>query len=295
MKKINRSIVTDALTLIVMAYHDSLDVFENFEYVYINYRSITTIQQAYLSGEYPLISKLLDWIQTADNIVLEADGFIDEEDQNVKLFSADYVACCNIAIKRDSPFLYCDRLAPIVQAMSDPTISPEVQFVSIPAVCNRVFALTPERLNELLYCYLKDCTFVSFRAETILHQIQKQNYVFSKEQLAPFMFCDTNCDMHSFANVYLITIKELYAKDLKAANDFTCIVLEDAYRIWRKGTYYRIMAEEYADISAYSKAQSIAKYVTEILQGIADIFAVMDGNLLDYYNKLSVALDFNED
>ena len=295
MKRINRRIVTDALTLIVMAYHNSLDVFESFEHVYINYRSITTIQQAYLSGEYPLISEILDWIQTANNIVFEADGFIDEEDQAVKLFSADYVACCNIAIKRDSPFLYCDRLAPIVQSMSESTTSPDVQFVSIPAVCNKVFALIPERLNDLLYSYLMDCTFVSFRAETILHQIRKQNYVVSEEQLAPFMFCDTNCDMHSFANVYVIAIKELYTKDRKAANDFACIVLEDAHRIWRQGTYYRLAGEEYEDISAYSKAENIANYVTEVLQGIADTFDVMDGNLLDNYNKLSSASGFVTD
>jgi len=72
-------------------------------------------------------------------------------------------------------------------------------------------------------------------------------------------------------------------------------VLEDAHRIWRQGTYYRLAGEEYEDISAYSKAENIANYVAEVLQGIADTFDVLDGNLLDNYNKLSSASGFVTD
>lgn len=286
LRKVRKNVVIDALTLILMAYHDCLGVLDSFEHVYVNYRSIATIQQEYLSGEYPLISDILSWLKSAENVIFEADGFIDEENQIVQLFSANFMACCNIAATVDAPFLYCDVIARKLQALSGSGISPDVDFVSIPAVCNKFLALNPQRLSDVLYGFLKDTTFISFRPETILYQIRKQNYVVSKELIAPFMFCDTSCDMHSFANVYLAAIKELHSENLDAAYALACIILEDALRIWRKGTYYRLMEVNYPNLESVAKAEAINQYVWEVLQGIEETFENMQDNLACHFNAL---------
>lgn len=289
--KIRKNIVVDALSLIIMAYHGCLDVLASFEDVYVNCRSVATIQQLYLSYEYPFVSDILAWLESAGNIVFKADGFVDEESTIVKLFSADFMACCNIATDLDVPFLYCDVLARKLQTIPESGILPTVEFVSIPAVCNKFLAQEPQRLSDVLYSLLKNATFISFRAETILHQIRKQNYAISKELIYPFMFCDTSCDMSSFANVYLLAIRELYSENTDAASTLACIVLEDALRIWRQGTYYRLMKEKTIDFESSVKAATIEKYVREVLQGIKRIFGDMKGALSEHFDALIVAIE----
>lgn len=228
------------------------------------------------------------------NIVYEADGFV-EEDNISQLFSHSFVSCCNIAVKNSVPFLYCDVIARKFQSVPGLNFFPQVTFVSIPAICNKMFATEPERLSDALYSFLQDCTFVSFRAETILCQIRKQNYVIIKEYMASFMFCDTACDMSSFARVYLGAIRQLVTEEYDAAVDLANIVIEDAVRIWRRGTYYRQIQMREPISEAAIKAYSIEQYIFEILRGIEDIFESLPKGASIQFDKLALMCGYQKE
>lgn len=290
-EKIGNVIVTDALTLVLMAYHDCLNVLNAFETVYINCSSVATVQRLYLSYGHPSVSEVLSWLEAADNIVFRADGFVDQDNQVAKLFSEEFVSCCNIAADINIPFLYCDVLARKLQVLPESGPLVGVDFVSIPSVCNKILEEDPQRLSDVLYSLLKTSTFISFRAETILYQIRKHNYEVSKELLAPFMFCNTTCNMQTFTNVYLTAIKALCNEKSDAAEALACIVLEDALRIWRQGTYYRFMQEDSIDLELAMKAAAITRYVREVLQGIKRIFGDMKGALAEHFDVLVAATE----
>lgn len=100
----------------------------------------------------------------------------------------------------------------------------------------------------------------------------KQNYDVTTELISPFMFCTPSCDMHSFASVYLSAIAVLRDEQYKAAIALAGIVINDALKIWRKGTYHRQLAERIPNAESEYKADAISNYVLEILQGIKEIF-----------------------
>lgn len=286
-RKIEHCVVTDALTLAIMGYHDCLIALEKCERVYVNYRSIASLQQAYVSTGYPFLMDILTWLQTRDNLIFEADGFGDQECQIAELFSFDFIGCCNIASQKNIPFLYCDLVARRVQGIQGFEDIAAVEFVSIPGVCNKMLVHEPDKLENALYNLLKNCTFVSFGAETVLSQIRKLDYVLSEEQISPFMICNTRCDMHSFASVYLKTIEVLRTENYEAACEFACIVLKDALRIWKQGTYYRQLQENHTNIEARNKAYVIEAYVEEVLWGVVEIFQTVPSKLLYWVEKLS--------
>lgn len=286
-KKIGQSIVVDGLTLVIIAYHGCLSVLDGFEHVYVNYRSVATVQQWFLCYGFTSLSEVLTWFQTASNVIFEPDGFIDDENPITEMFSGDFVACCNIASNRKIPYLYCDMTARNFQRIAELRIAPDVEFVSIPAACYKSFAKNAEKLSDALYSLLKDSTFINFNANTILHQIRKQNYNVSTELMAPFMFCTTACDMHSFANVYLSAIAVLERENPDAAVKLAGIILEDAFKIWKRGTYYRQLIESIPNAVAEYKANATSKYVLEILQGMEQIFDILPGELVTTFGFLS--------
>ena len=286
-KMIGDSIVVDALTLVIIANHKSLPILDGFSHVHINYRSIATVQQMYINDPHEYLLDILEWFQCAENICFEPDGFIDEDDRITGLFSADFVACCNIASTYGIPYLYCDLTAFNLQQITNMGVSEKVEFVSITAACYKVFALNQDKLHDSLYRFLKDSTFINFNAETVLYQIREQGYCVSAELMSPFMFCTTSCDMHSFANVYLSAIEVLRDEQRDAAVALAEIVFSDAHKIWNRGTYYRFLAESGTDLEAYRKATEIRKYVEEILRGIVKIFGVLPDKLIRQYEVLT--------
>lgn len=286
-RKMGDSVVVDALTLVIIAYHNCLSVLEGFSHVYVNYKSIATVQQLFICYGLACLSDILQWFQEADNIIFEPDGFVDDDDRIAELFSADFVACCSIASTYKIPYLYCDLAAFNFQRVPGIGLPLDVEFVSISAACYKVFAKEQERLQDSLYNLLKDSTFINFRAETILHQIRKQNYCVSAELMAPFMFCTTSCDMHSFANVYLSAIEVLRDEWRDAAIALAEIVLLDSTKIWKRGTYYRRLVERDENLEAYNKATAITKYVQEILSGIELIFGEVPDKFVISFEALS--------
>ena len=286
-KKLGEALVVDALTLVIIAYHGCLSALDGFSQVYVNYKSIATVQQLFLGYGFICLSDILTWLQVSRNVIFEPDGFIDEESDMIEVFSSDFVACCSIASTHKIPYLYCDLTAWNFQQVPGLGIDPDIEFISIPAVCRKSFALDQEKLNDALYSLLKDSTFINFNAETILHQVRKQNFNVSAELMAPFMFCTPTCDMHSFAAVYLSAIKTLNSEYPDAAVTLAGIVLEDAFRIWKHGTYHRMLIETIPNAEAEYKTNAISEYVLEILQGIERIFDILPGELVTTFGLLS--------
>ncbi len=286
-KKLGQSLVVDALTLVIIAYHGCLSLFDGFSKVYVNYGSVATIQQLFLGYGFTCLSDTLNWFQVSSNVIFEPDGFMDDESNLTKAFSSDFVACCSIASTYKIPYLYCDLTARNFQRIPGLGIAPDIEFISIPAACYKSLALDQEKLNDILYSLLKDSTFINFNAGTILHQIRKQNYNVSAELMAPFMFCTTTCDMHSFATVYLSAIKALNSENPDAATILAGIVLKDAFKIWKRGTYYRQLIKTIPNAEAEHKANAISEYVLEILQGMKQIFDVLPSELSVSYKILS--------
>lgn len=286
-KKLGQALVIDALTLVIVAYHGCLSALDGFAQVYINYKSISTIQQLFLSDGLTCLSDILAWFQRSSNIIFVPDGFVDEESHIAEAFSSDFVACCGIASTYKVPYLYCDAVARDYQRLPWFGISPDVEFVSIPAVCRKAFEHDKEKLNDALYTLMKDSTFINFNADTILHHIRKQKYVVTVELMAPFMCCTSTCDMHSFAAVYLAALKTLKGECPDAAVILAGIVLEDAFKTWKRGTYHRQMIKHVSDEEAEYKTNAISEYVLEILQGLAMIFDVLPMELNATYRVLS--------
>lgn len=286
-QKIGQAIVVDALTLIIIANHNCLPMLNGFSEVYVNYRSVAMIQQQFLGYGFSCLSDILAWFQEADNVIFRPDGFVDDESELAKLFSTNFQACCNIASSNKIPYLYCDLTAWNFQQISELGIAPEIEFVSIPAVCYKAYAQDQEKLSDALYSLMKDSTFINFNAGTILHQIRKQDYQVTAELMHPFMFCTSTCDMHSFAGVYLIAIELLNIEHPEAAVALAGIVMENAFTIWKRGTYYRYNTKTYPDAESEYKANAILQYVQEILRGIKQIFGVLPEELATMIKQFS--------
>ena len=72
--------VVDAQTLIILAHYDCLAALQCVKHLHITFRSVVTLQYQYLSWNCPQIQSLMDWLQSSNNIVYEADGFIAEDE-----------------------------------------------------------------------------------------------------------------------------------------------------------------------------------------------------------------------
>lgn len=57
-----------------------------------------------------------------------------------------------------------------------------------------------------------------------------------------------------------------------AAVSLAKIILDDAFHVWRRGTYYREIAKNYGDSKALEKAAKILCYIRTVLAGIKEIF-----------------------
>lgn len=264
-------LVVDAQTLIILAHYDCLAALQSIKHVHITFSSVSTLQYQHLSWNYPQMQSLMDWIQSSNNIVYEADGFI-PEDEMLEFFSKDFIAGCNVARKEKIPFLYSDVLAVTFQMISKDNPLVDIDFISIPALCNCLEENQKSQKNQMLYRLLKGCTFISFNADTILEQIITHEFNVSADFLSPFLICKSDYDMESFAIVYLQAIHRLNDVHEDAAISLAKIILDDTFRVWRRGTYYRETAKNYDDSQALEKATRILHYVRTVLAGIKEIF-----------------------
>lgn len=267
--------VIDAQTLIFAATFGGIDAIKLVPRLYMNYGSIVELQQTYFINGATCLRELLSWVKTTDRITFVEDGFVDSENVIATAFSNNFVSCCNIARQRSIPYLYYDQAAPKFQNIPDFGIPDSIHFVMIPSLCFNKLKEFPDKLSAALYRLLKHCSFVSFTSNTIVQTIASNNDVVTGELIDPFMCCTSDCDMTSFANVYLGAIQRINQTNKNAALQLSQIVLTNAKRIWVRGTYYRVTYENYNDNLSRIKATAIRHYLQQVIHGIKNIYPIM--------------------
>ena len=287
---ISDKIVIDAQTLVIMTFFGCLPALRKIKQVHIPISSIIKLQYYYMNLSYHYVKKVIDWISSAKNLVIEPDGYIDNDSFLVKTFSRDFIACCNVSLKDDIPYVYCDSVVKKYQSSIGFEPLNDIRFISIPSLCRYSMKKKPNILNQMLYDLLKGCEFISFRAETITHQIRKNKYMVTNEIIEPFLICKTEYDMRSFAYVYLGAISELYDENIDAAHSLAIILLSDAKRIWKRGDTYRALAPRNGFDDYIYKAAMISEYVKYMLKGIKEIFITIPDLLIEPYDELMLLI-----
>ncbi len=291
---IDQNVVVDALTLIILAYYGCLSVLQSIEHIHINYGSLNMLQNYYLSFNYPYVNLLLKWIESADNITFHPDGFIEDDSMVVKALSRNFIACYTIANDKSIPFLYSDSVTYAFATSPEVSMLQKAVFVSIPALCNHYGQTHPKERDQMLYRLLKGCSFVSFSASTIIEQIESNDNLVSYELMRPFLICKSSYDMKSFAAVYLQAINGLYVQNSAAAVKLSEIIIEDAFRVWRRGTTYRMMSQEYSSEEDKSRALAISRYAYQIATSIKQIVPTLPTDFIEKCEELekTVVTDF---
>ena len=282
---INSHIVVDSHTLIILSYYECLPALQSIEHIHINYGTLNTLQAYYMSADYPYIGNLLKWMEMAENIVFHQDGFI-EDSLITKTLSRDFAASCAIARDNQIPLLYSDALAPACAIIPEQSTFKNIKFVSIPSLCNHYGRKHQKTKEQMLYRLVNGCTFISFSANTIIAHILENNYNISTESINPFLICKSDYDMQSFADVYLQTIHILYKNKKEVAVRLAEIIIDNAFVVWRRGTYYRMMAQKHGVDEAKTRAQAIARYVFQIATQIVLEIHGLPVELADKCNEL---------
>lgn len=272
-------LVVDAQTLIFASVFGGIDAIKLVPCLYVNYGSIEELQQTYIINGVPCLRELLSWIKTTNNIVYIEDGFVDAETTIGTAFSSNFISCCNIAKQKNIPYLYYDQIVSKLQNVPEFEIADGIQFITIPALCFDKLKTMPGEFAGVLYNLLKYCSFVSFTSDTIVQIIKSNNNIVTNELVEPFMCCTSDCNMQSFATVYMGAIKSLNQIDKEAALRLSKIVLTNAKRVWTRGTYYRISYKEYNNIYFGLKAKAINQYLQKIVQGIQMIYDTVPNEL----------------
>ena len=266
---INAEVVIDWITLSILAGHNCLDLLDHFDKVHMNWNSVVMLQFNFLSYGFPFQQEIIAWLGNTSNLVFEADGLMENESDDICLFGKDFISCCQIAANLKIPFLYCDSMASALQKCKVLKSTKNVQFVSIPAACYKAYENREKKLSDCLYSFMKDCQFISFTASTILHQIEKTEYHVTDELMKPFLFCQSTCNMNSFAHVYLLAIYALCRDHRETAIKVADIILRDTLRIIKQTTYARVMAKDF-DLQEFairvSNAEKYASLITSQIQ-----------------------------
>ena len=282
MALVNEDIFVDALTLIVMNQHKCIEILNDIKCVHICYSTVTSLQNYMLGLDAPYVINVLDWIYRSNNIVFEQDGY-GFDSVNSEVFSEEFLVCCNAAALKDTPLLMVEPVVKLFQKNKLEIIPLNLNTVSLPSFCNKV--MSKEKLESVLYDLLNDCRFISFRADTIISQIEKDSYRIDNTSLDRFLICDTTCDMISFVNVYCEAIRRLLSINEIAAKEFTLLILKDGIRIWKRGLYYRYLLEKNPnDIECQNKAELIQKYIINLTFAINKIYPDMPPEIANVYN-----------
>lgn len=276
---IGQDIVVDAQTLIILSYYECLPALQSIPHIHINYGSIVFLQNIYLSFNSQCICKLLDWLVSADNIVFHPDGFVDDNSTFTTALSRNFVASCNISESSKIPLLYSDSFA--CACLDVPELSNYINttLVSIPALCNHYGRAHPEAMEQMLYQLLTGCTFVSFSAMTIIEHIIDNDYNISIDSLSPFLICKSDYDMNSFASVYLQVIDYFKVSNYSSAIIFSEIIIEDTFRVWKRGSHYREMINQGNGSVAFQRSLAISRYVFQMANGVKSKLDKISGPL----------------
>lgn len=284
-------LVVDAQTLIFSTIFGGIDAIKLVPRLYMNYGSVVELQQTYFINAIPGLKELLSWMKTTSSIILVADGFADGDESITTAFSSNFVSCCDIAQQRNIPYVYCDQIAPKFQSVPELGISENIRFISIPALCFNRLRVAPDKLAATLHSLLKYCHFVSFTSDTIVKTINANNDIVTEELIEPFLCCNKDCDMTSFAKVYLGAIQTVKQNNSTAALKLAEIVLTNTKKVWKRGTYLRMVYEDYNDVEARMRIKAIDQYLQLIVSGINHIYPVIPSNLVPLLSDLEMCLN----
>lgn len=288
---IGSDIVVDAQTLVIMAVCDCLPALQMIKHVHISYSSIAVLQYFYLSNNFGFmaIEVLMNWLSSENTVILEPDGMVDVNDTFVQGFSKDFFIGCNIAERLKIPFLCADILVVSLQNLMDSPISKNINFITLPVLCNVFGKNQPELSSQMLYKLMQYGEFISFSATTVFEQIKRNDFQVTEELLRPFLICKSDYDMQSFSCVYLGTIHLLKEENRTAAIALSEIVMRNTIQVWRRGTYYRETLKKMPnDGMMRTRVLSILKYVGSIIAGMKQIWITMPkqiSNLCDELQK----------
>lgn len=286
---VGNHIVVDAVTLIVMQKYGCLDAIKRIEHVHVCHETVNFLQEQCLKmGASWYVEPILEWLRQADNIIFEPSGF-QQVLPMTDILSEDILTCCRVASRLKVPFLTYEILVEDMARIEEFQMPKGVQVIGLVAFCYATMGDEPDKLNQMLYNLLEECTFINFTSETILGQIKRSDYIVSEDELSRFFICNTSCEMISFANVYIGVINALKDQHYSASLEFSRLVLENALIVWRRGAHYRSMSQYHNIEMATGKGKMISAYLYYLAEGIKSVYGAVpveiEGLLGDVVNK----------
>ncbi len=262
---IGDNLCVDFMSLVFLQRYDCLDTLKKIKNIHICYSTLSRLQSYIDVLDAGFVVNILKWIQEADNVIFEVDGFMGEE-KDWDVLSKELLVSICVAERKSIPLLTVEPLISQLKKIKEYLVPQNVNTVSIPALCNVTMQDQPEQLAKMRYNLLAECSFVSFSAETILKKIEEDAYIVSETTLNRFFICQSSYDMMSFARVYMHVVRVLSEKHFDSGIDFAVLVLRDALKIWKRGSYYRYVLEfiDAEDAESLYRSTSIDCYLLAI-------------------------------
>lgn len=182
-------------------------------------------------------------------------------------------ACCQMSSIKEIPYLTVEYVIKSLKELNLGVFPEPLEIVSIPAFCYATLQDSTNDLSETFCSLIEECSFIPFRASAILYQIEKDKYKIQDTSLKRFFVCNSNCDMISFAKIYIAVIQKLSEEHFTASVAFSKIVLEDCMRIWKRGDYYRnVVKDIFPTFESQQRESAINQYAIFITHFIKQIF-----------------------
>lgn len=286
-KTICDDILVDALTLIVLQQYGCFGLLKKIPRIHICYATICELQEYYPTLDFIYVKDILSWLSSADNIIWEQNGFAVETDLS-SIFSNEYLVCCHVASRANVPLLTIEPNIEVLCADKANGAFTGLQTVGLVSLCYHFLEEFPNEAQQGLYQLLEHCSFVNFNANTIITRIKNDGNTIIADSLSRFFFCNTSCDMMSFAHVYLGTVKYLITQDKAAAIDFVELLLNDANKIWRRCSHYIYCVEQFSDKESEAKVQVAVQYLAFLLIEIKGIFKEIPEQIKSLYERISM-------
>lgn len=286
-KTIGDDIFVDALTLILLQQYGCFDLLKKISRIHICYATVNKLQEYYPTLDFVYVKDILSWLAKADNIVWEQNNFAIETDL-ANVFSNEYLICCHVASRANIPLLTIEPNIEVLCADKADGAFVGLQTVGLVSLCYRFMDTFPNEAHQGIYRLLEHCSFVNFNANSIIAQIERDGNTIIVDSLSRFFFCNTSCDMISFANVYLQTTKHLKTRNEDVAIDFVEMLLNNAEKIWRRSSHYMHCVERFDDKESESKVQATVQYLVLLLVRLKGIFKEIPERIQPLYERISM-------
>lgn len=280
-------IFVDALTLIVLKQYGCFDLLKKIPHIHVCYATVNKLQEYYPTFDFVYVKELLSWLSTADNIIWEENGFAFETDLS-NIFSNEYLICCHIAAHTNVPLLTIEPNFEVLCSDKEDGLFTGLRTVGLVSLCYHFMESFPDEAHQGIYQLLAHCSFVNFNANSIIAQIKRDGNTVIVDSLSRFFFCNTSCNMISFANVYLETVKYLILQNENVALDFVELLLNDADKIWRRSSHYMYCVEQFDDKESEAKVQATIQYLVFLLVEIKGILKEIPERIKALYEKVSM-------